>query len=150
MPAPHDWRWESDVRYKVAWFEHCFPVRAAAWQKMKITDGDRSCTLGSLHMDRRLQCNHRHTHVRGVGRDAMFAGAKHGKHAVAASDGRAARAGLALVARHRGVAEVHASCSLKQVARSRRHIAKLCRCAGENRLRENGIISLHHWMVGEI
>ena len=114
------------MRDKVAWFEQCFSVRGAAWQKMKITDWDHSCTLGSLNMDRRLQCDHRHTHVRRVGRDAMFACTKDGKHPVAASDGRAAGPGFALVARHRGVAEVHASCSLKQVACSRRHIAKLC------------------------
>ena len=80
----------------------------------------------------------------------MFACAKDGERAVAAGDGRAAGSGLALVAGHRGVAEVHAPRSLEQVAGSRRHIAKLCRCAGEKGLRQHCIISLHRRMVGEI
>src|SRR5260370_27432256 len=71
----------------------------------------------------------------------MFAWAKDGERAVAAGDGRAARSGLALVAGHRGVAEVHAPRSLEQVAGRRGHIAKLCRCAGEKGLRQNWIIS---------
>ena len=73
-----------------------------------------------------------------------------GERAVAAGDGRAAGPGLALVAGHGGVAEVHAPRSLEQIAGRRRHVAKLGRCAGEKRLRQHGIIALHRRMVGEI
>ena len=80
----------------------------------------------------------------------MFAGAEDGERAVAAGDRRAAGAGLALVAGHGGVAEVHAPRALQEIAGRRRHVAQLGRCAGENRLRQHGIISLHRRMVREI
>ena len=75
LPASRDGRWECDVRDEVAWFEHGFAIRCAAGQKMKVTDGDRTRTPRSLHMDRRFQCRHRHAHVRWIGCDAVFAGA---------------------------------------------------------------------------
>ena len=80
----------------------------------------------------------------------MFACAKDSERAVAAGDCGATGSGLALVAGHRRVAEVHAPCSLEQIAGSRRHVAQLCRCAAENSLRQHGVISLHRRMVGEI
>src|SRR5882762_6274534 len=46
------------------------------------------------------------------------------KLAVTASDGRASDAGLALVAWHRRVAEVHAARPLQQVAAGRRHVRR--------------------------
>ena len=60
------------------------------------------------------------------------------------------RPGLALVAGHRGVAEIHAARPLQQVAGGRRHVAQLCRSAGEDRLRQHRIVALHGRVVGEI
>ena len=148
--ASGDGRRKRDVRDQVARLEHRFALRRVAGQKMKVADRDRARALRSLHVDRRFQRRHRHAHVRRVGRDAMFARAEDGERAVAAGDGRAAGPGLALVAGHRGVAEIHAARSLEQVAGSRRHVAKLRRCAGEKGLRQHRIISLHRRMVGEI
>ena len=60
------------------------------------------------------------------------------------------RPGLALVARHRGVAEIHAARALEQIARGGRHVAQLRGCAGENRLRQHGVIALYGRVIREI
>src|SRR4030095_3521425 len=54
LPASRDWRWKRDVCDEVAWFEHGFAMRRAAGQKMKVTDGDRARTVGSLYVQRRF------------------------------------------------------------------------------------------------
>src|SRR2546425_3036776 len=38
--TPRDGRWERDVRYQVARFEHCFSLRCAAGHEMKVADRD--------------------------------------------------------------------------------------------------------------
>jgi len=58
--------------------------------------------------------------------------------------------GLALVAGHGCIAEVHAAGSLQQVAGGRRQVAKLRRCARQQGLREHRIIALHLRVVREI
>ena len=68
----------------------------------------------------------------GMRRDAGLAGAEDRVHAVEALDGRAAAAGLALVAGRRGVIEVGAARALQQVAAGRRHVAQLLRGAGQD------------------
>ena len=138
------------MRDQVARLEHRLALRRVAGQKMKVADRNRALALRPLHVDRRFQRRHRHAHVRRVGRDAVFARAQDGERAVAAGDRRAAGAGLALVARHRGVAEVHAARALQQVAGGRRHVAKLRRRAAEDRLRQHRVVSLHGRVVGEI
>src|SRR2546422_160522 len=130
-------------------------VRKFAWctgwpTSAASADGDRARTLGALHMDRRFQCHHRHAHVRGVGGDAVCARAQDSEHAVGGGDRRAAGSGFSFVARHGGVAEVHAARALQEIAGRGRHVAELGRCTGENRLRQHGIISLHRLMMGEI
>src|SRR5437867_10733270 len=117
---------------------------------MKVTDRNGARTFGALHVDRRLQCRHGHAHVRRVRSDSMFAGAKDGEGAVAAGDGRAAGPRFALVTGHSGVAEVHASGSLEQVASRCGHVTKLGRCTGKKGLRQYRIISLYRLMVREI
>ena len=92
---------------------------------MKVAEGNRAGAFRPLHVDRRFQRSHRNAHVRGICRDAVFAGPKDSQRAVGAGDGRAARAGLALVARHGGVAEIHTSSALEDIAGGRRHVPQL-------------------------
>ena len=67
-----------------------------------------------------------------------------------AGDRRAAVPGSRLLHGIAGIAEVHASRPLQQIAGSRRHVANLRRCAGEDRLRKNRIILAHRRMVRKI
>ena len=71
-------------------------------------------------------------------------------HAVDAVDGRAAAAGLALVAGRRRVVEVEAARPLQQVAAGRRHVAQLLRGAGQDRARQQRIALLDQRMIGEV
>ncbi len=73
-------------------------------------------------------------HVRRMRRDALVAGAEDGVPAVEAVQGRAAAAGIALVARRRRVAEVAAPHPLAQVAAHRGHVPQLRRGAQQQRL----------------
>ena len=76
-------------------------------------------------MNGRFQRRHGHVHVGRIGGDAVFAGPENGQPAIRAVDRRTTRAGLALVARHRRIAEIHAARPLQQIPRSRRHVSKL-------------------------
>ena len=73
-------------------------LRRVAGQPMEI--GKRNCALPSrpCHMYLGFEGGERHTHVGGMRGDTSLAGAEDGVHAVEAVDGRAAAAGLALVA----------------------------------------------------
>ena len=133
-------RRQRDVRDQVARLEHRFAVRRVAGQQMKIADRNAAFAFRSAARGSSLPARHGHAHVGWIGRDAMFARAEDGEATVDAGDRRAAGARLALVARHRGVAEVHAARSLQQVARRRRHVAKLRRRAAQKRLRQHRII----------
>ena len=92
-------------------------------------------------MNGRFQSSEGDVHVGGVGRDAVFAGAQDGKRAVVAFDGGAAGAGLALIAGHGIVAEVHATSALQKIAARGRHVAKLRGSPGEQGLGENGVVA---------
>ena len=70
----------------------------------------------------------------------MFARAENRQAAIHAGDRGATGARLALVARHRGVAEIHAARALQQIAGSRRHVAKLHRRAAQDRFGKNGVV----------
>ena len=89
-------------------------------------------------------------HVGGVGGDALVAGAEEGVHAVEAVDGRAAGAGLALVAGIGGVAEIGAAGALHEVAGGGGHVAELRGSAGEQGGGEDGVAFLHEGVIGEI
>ena len=71
-------------------------------------------------------------------------------HAVEAVDGRAAAAGLALVAGRRDVVEIEAARALQEVAAGRRHVAQLLRRAGQDRARQQRIALLDQRVVGEV
>ena len=66
------------------------------------------------------------------------------------SIGRAAAAGLALVARRGDVLEVAAAGALQQVAADRRHVAQLARRAGEQRLRQHRVALPHQRVGGQV
>ncbi len=98
----------------------------------------------------RVVGQHRHGHVGGIGGDAVLAGAEDRQHAVGAADGRAAGAGVALVAGGRDVAKVDAARALEQVAGRGGGIAQLGRCAGQDGLRQRGIALQDERVMGEI
>ena len=49
-----------------------------------------------------------------------------------------------------GIAVVHTSCLLQEIARRRRHVAQLRRCAGEQGLRQHRIPGLHCLVVCDV
>jgi hypothetical protein len=87
--------------------------------------------------------------IRWIGSDAVFTRAKDGKRSIVTANRGTSCARLALVARMRRIAEVHAAGALQQVARRRCHVAQLRRCAGEQRLREHRIIPLDSRMMSD-
>src|SRR6185312_13879017 len=70
-------------------------------------------------------------------RDALIAGAEDGMPAVEPTQGRAAAAGIALIARRRRIAEVTAPHPLAQVAAHRGHVPQLSRRAQQQRRPEH-------------
>src|SRR6266404_9737155 len=102
---------------------------------MKIVERNGARSFWSLHMYRRLKRRHRHAHVRGIRRDAMFACTQDCERTIVAGDRWTPTAGLALVAGHGRITEVDTTCALQQVAAERRHISDLRRGAVQSRLR---------------
>src|SRR6266478_9388977 len=80
----------------------------------------------------------------------MLTRAKNGERAIVTGNGWASATRLALVARHRGIAEVDTTCALQQVPTNSSHIADLSRSALQYRLRQNRIILLHLRVIREI
>ena len=125
-------------------------LRRVAGQPVKVRERNLALAARAGHVNLRLQHGQRDAHVRRMHRDAGFARAEDGVHAVEAADGRAARAGLAFVAGRRNVVEVGAARALQEVAADRRHVAQLLRGAGQQRARQHRIAPLHHWVIGKI
>ena len=69
-----------------------------------------------VDVHRRVERGQRHAHIGRMRRDARLAGAEDRVHAVEPPNGRAAAAGLALIAGRRGVVKVVAPGALQQVA----------------------------------
>jgi hypothetical protein len=110
-----------------------------ARKQVKLGERNRPFAARTAQPHDRVERNEGHAHVRGVRRDAAFAGPEHRMDAVIAVEGRAAGSGFALVAGGRRVAEVVTAGPLQQVSPGCRHIADLRRCAGEDRPREQRI-----------
>src|SRR5258707_13433053 len=110
-------------------------MRCVAGKKMEITERDRTWALRSPNVNGCFQRRQGHAHVGWIRGDAMLARAEDGKRAIVAGDRRASAAGFALVARHRGVAEVHAARSLQQVSSRSGHVSDLCGGALKDGLR---------------
>lgn len=79
----------------------------------------------------------------------MLAGAEDGEIAIVPVDRRATAAGLTLVARHRGIAEVDATRALQEIARSGGAIPQLRGGPLQNRLGKHGIVPQHGGMLGQ-
>src|ERR687898_3041328 len=98
---------------------------------MEIADRDRAgLPAGRYGLDPGVEPGHGDRHVGGMHRDAGFARAKYGVHAIEALKRRAARTRLALVARHVAIVEVGAARSLQEIAAGRGLVAYL---AGRSR-----------------
>ena len=110
-----------------------------AGEKVELRERDGALALRAAHPDRGVERQHGHGHVARMRRDAGVARAQHRVDAIAPSDGGAATAWLALVARHRRVTEVPAARALEQVAADRGHVPDLARRAGEQRFAQHGI-----------
>jgi hypothetical protein len=61
-----------------------------------------------------------------------------------------ARTSRTLVARHRRLIEVRTARALKQIARSGRLVAQLCRCAGQKGARQDSIVTAHGRIRSEV
>ena len=90
---------------------------------MEVGELDHPRTATSLYMHPRRKRRQGHAHVRWMGGHALFTGAEDRMDTVQTVARRAAAAGLALVARHRGVVEVIATGALQQVAAGTGHVA---------------------------
>src|SRR4051812_881486 len=82
--------------------------------------------------------------------DAGLAGAEDRVDPVDAVDGGAAAAGRAFVARCGDVVEIEAARALQEIAAGRGHVAQLLRRAGQNRARQEWIMLLNKWVIGEV
>src|SRR2546423_15088430 len=106
---------------------------------MKISKWNRPLSSFAGSANYRAKGGQGHTHVRWMHGDAVRADAEDRMHAVEAVNRRAPRAGLAFVASGCDVVEIGAARSLEQIAPVGGHIAYLCRCACQNRLREQRV-----------
>ncbi len=138
------------MRDQVARFEHRLAFRRVAGQQMEVGDRNAAFAFRAAHMNGRLERGHGHIHVGRICRDAVFARAENGQTAIHAVDRRTTGAGLALVARHRRVAEIHAARPLQQVAGSRRHVSNLHRRAAQDRFGKNSVVFAHQRVLGEV
>ncbi len=106
-------------------------ARVLAGQPVQVRDRHDPLAVGTQHPHRRVQRAQRDRHVRGVGGDAGVRGPRPSSVAPRTARLRwwpsraAARTGLALVARHRGVGEVGAAGALQQVAAGGGAVAQL-------------------------
>src|SRR5215470_3943162 len=114
---------------------------------MEIPERNRTWAHRTLNVNGCVQRRQGYAHIGWICGDAVLTRAQNGKRAIVAGDSRAAATGLALVARHSGVAEVDAACSLQEVSADGRHVADLRRSALQDGLRQNGIVLLHLVMI---
>jgi hypothetical protein len=111
---------------------------------MKFGDWNFACgAIRSHGLDRGVERAHGHCHVTGMRGDARVADANHRELAADAADRAAAAARIAFVAGHVGVVEVGTARALQEIARGRCLVAKLTRCACEQRAREQRIFAAH-------
>ena len=134
----------------IAWLEHGLPMRCRARHQVKLRDWHRARTLRALHLHRRFKRRQRHVLVRGIGRNTLLAGAQDRQHPVMPVDRRATGTRLALVARMRRIAKIHATRPLQEVAACRRHVAQLRRGPRQIRLRKHRVVAQHNRMVRHI
>ena len=137
------------MRDQVAGREHGLALRCVARQQVEI--GERNCPLAfrSTYVNDRFERSQGHIHVGWIRRDALITRAEDREAAIEAIDRAATGTGLALVARHRGVTEIHATRSLQQVAGSRRHVANLHRRAAQDRFRKDLVVLAHERVPGQ-
>src|SRR6202044_1641151 len=86
---------ESD---ELAWLQKGFPLRRASRKDKEVSNRDLALPARTLNMNGGFESGEGDVHVRGVGGDAVFAGAQDGESAVVALNGGTARTGDALVA----------------------------------------------------
>src|SRR6266699_2392451 len=104
-------------------------MRRAARLAMQMLELNRSLAARTHSINLGIKGDQRHCKIARINRNAGFAPAQQSMAAVDAFTGRAAAAGLALVAGERLAApEVGAARALEQIAAKARHVAQLLRC----------------------
>src|SRR6266851_2730990 len=136
------WSGKRDARDDISGLKHRLAMGSRAGEEIEVMDGDAALTLGSLDLNRGLKRGEGNVLVGGVGGDAVLAGAEDGERAIVTADRRASTPGFTLVTGVSGIAEVNAAGSLQKVAASGGHVTQLRRGAGEEGLREHGIVPL--------
>ena len=134
-------RGEFDGGDEFVGLERGFDVRRAAGEKMEVVKGDGALALWAFDVDGGVERGEGYVHVGGVGGDALIACAEDGVDAVEAFEGRAAAAGVALVAGGEGgVHEVVAAGALEEIAAGGGHVAELRGGSAEQGLREQRVV----------
>src|SRR5438876_12085072 len=100
-------------------------MRCASRKQMEVADWDTALPFRAADMDRGFERGQRDVHVGRIGRDAMFARSQNSQAAIDSRDRCTTGSWIALVTRHRRVAEIHATRSLRKIAAGGRHVAKL-------------------------
>ncbi|EAU69311.1 hypothetical protein STIAU_8041 [Stigmatella aurantiaca DW4/3-1] len=136
--------------HQLAVLQHRLPLGRGARQQVEVGEGHGALPLGALDAHGGAQGGQGHAHVRGVGGDAGLTHAQHGVAAVDALQGRAARAGGALVTGRGGVAEVRAAGALHDVATHGGHVADLPRGARQQGLGEHRVALADERVVGHV
>ena len=142
--------WQRDVLDQLVGLQRGVLLGVVAGQAVQVGKGNGAGAARRAHLHHRFQRGQRHAQVGRVRGNAVFAGAQDGVLARQGSTRRAAAAGLALVARHAHVVEVHAARALQQVAAVGGQVADLRRRAGQQRRRDQRVLGAHQRVVGGV
>ena len=117
---------------------------------MEFVERKQAFAPGSRHMHLCIECGQRNAHVGRMRRNAGVAGAKDRVNAVDATNGRAAAAGLALVAGRRRVIEIGAARALQEIAAGGCHVAQLLRRSCKDGTSQQRIALLDQRVPGQV
>src|SRR5580693_8004639 len=126
-------------------------MRGGARQLVEIAQRDRAPrTVRIDGLDARTEHAHGHRHVTGVGRDAGLTDADDCQLPAVAAKGRAAAAGLALVAGLVGVVEIRAAGALEQVATRGSLVPQLPGSTRDDRAGEHAVVAPNALVCGQV
>src|SRR5438270_8189837 len=138
------------MRDQVAGLEHGLALWRVARQDMEVANRNSALAFCSADMNGSLERSHGYVHIGRICRNALLARAEDREVTIKAIDRAATGARLALVTRHRGVAEIHATRPLQQVAGSRCHVANLHGCSAQDRFGKDTVVLSHERVPGEL
>ena len=148
--AGHRRRGYLDRDDQLAVLQRMLTLRRVTGKQEELVDRDGPFTARPARVHDRIQGDQRDCDIRGMSGDALVAGAEDGVPAVEAIQGRAAAAGIALIARRRRIAEIAAPHPLAQVAAHRGHVPQLRRGSQQQRLRDDREPLHHAGRLGDV